>query len=415
MIKGVLDDLVMAVFGCKGFTDSIFKHFHPKRDMLILEDGCGCGKLGINLALMGANVVLLDIDSAQLMKAMSLVDAINALLNVRLPVVYREADALNLPYPDGIFDLVFSEGVAEHWSDEKRQRYLDEAARVCKGKVIIIVPNAMNKKVMEMSEKIVITYKSMPPKEKPYLPGELRVSMERAGLKNVVVEPVFGNDFEASKVIVGVGEKNIGWERLDEIVDISKAVEARGDKEKWIWWQEHDFTHGGKYTDKKSLTERSRTVSIGMLGNEGLVLDAGCCGGWFSLEIAKKGNRVVGLDLPRVVRQAVLQNPGMLVAGDACNMPFKKEVFDAIYASELIEHLFEPESFVAESYRILKPDKKLIICTPWSEEASLCHPTHRAWFDKDSLTELLQKHDFEVKRIETISETRIIIVEARKK
>lgn len=196
--------------------------------------------------------------------------------------------------------------------------------------------------------------------------------------------------------------------------NLGDARADRDNKEKWLAWQQWDFTHGGKTTTGQSLTERSRVVSLDMLGNEGIVLDAGCCDGHFSKKIMDKGNKVVSLDLPAVIKQTYPLNPGMCISADACQMPFESQVFDAIYASELIEHLFQPEIFVAECHRILKPDKKLIICTPWDKEASLCHDTHRAWFDELALGKLLVDTGFNVEQTVSIQESRIMVFLAKK-
>jgi ubiquinone/menaquinone biosynthesis C-methylase UbiE len=67
------------------------------------------------------------------------------------------ADVLRLPFPDESFDIVWNEGVNEHFDREKRQLVFSEMARVCKvgGQVIVIVPNTLNlpyrlwKKVLE--------------------------------------------------------------------------------------------------------------------------------------------------------------------------------------------------------------------------------------------------------------------------
>lgn len=195
--------------------------------------------------------------------------------------------------------------------------------------------------------------------------------------------------------------------KISEVLGDARA--DRDNKQKWLAWQEWDFTHGGKNTTSQSLTERSRMVSLDMLGKEGLVLDAGCCDGHFSKKIMGKGNNVVSLDLPAVIKQTYPLNPGMCISADACKMPFESQVFDAIYASELIEHLFEPELFISECHRILKPDKKLIICTPWDKEASLCHDTHRAWFDQHSMSKLLMDNKFLIQSIETIQESRVMV------
>lgn len=50
---------------------------------------------------------------------------------------------------------------------------------------------------------------------------------------------------------------------------------------------------------------------------------------------------------------------------DAQNMkPFPSNYFDFIYAGQLIEHLFYPEKFLRESYRVLKKNGIMIMETP---------------------------------------------------
>ena len=48
-------------------------------------------------------------------------------------------------------------------------------------------------------------------------------------------------------------------------------------------------------------------------------------------------------------------------------LPFKRNTFDVIIASELLEHLNDPEIFFSESHRILKKGGILILTTPNSD------------------------------------------------
>jgi len=52
------------------------------------------------------------------------------------------------------------------------------------------------------------------------------------------------------------------------------------------------------------------------------------------------------------------------IAGDAIQLPFKKETFDVITSFDLIEHLINPDDFLAESSRILKWRGWFVISTP---------------------------------------------------
>jgi SAM-dependent methyltransferase len=49
---------------------------------------------------------------------------------------------------------------------------------------------------------------------------------------------------------------------------------------------------------------------------------------------------------------------------DAENLPFQTECFDAVVSIETVEHLDNPEKFVGEVYRVLKPNSKCYIKTP---------------------------------------------------
>ena len=56
-------------------------------------------------------------------------------------VTYVQGDALHLPFPDGSFDVVFSNAVIEHVGDRKRQRrFVAEAVRVGR-RVFLTTPN----------------------------------------------------------------------------------------------------------------------------------------------------------------------------------------------------------------------------------------------------------------------------------
>ncbi len=91
--------------------------------------------------------------------------------------------------------------------------------------------------------------------------------------------------------------------------------------------------------------------------------------------------------------------------------PFPSNFFDTIVAGELIEHLHNPEIFVKESKRVLKPNGQLILTTP--NRNSLINrlfktyhaPLHFSLFSIPELTSLLEKHNFKIKKIYTLPYT----------
>jgi len=89
------------------------------------------------------------------------------------------------------------------------------------------------------------------------------------------------------------------------------------------------------------------------------------------------------------------------VVADVFQLPFGENTFDCIVASEIIEHLYEPELFVKKLFYILKPEGTLILTTPYNEklEYNLCvhcnKPTprnaHLHSFNEKNMQELIRR------------------------
>ena len=146
----------------------------------ILEVGCGSGTR--TLALLKdfeeyhLNAVFVDLSLLALSFAKRSAD------NNKINAAFILADGFRLPFPDGTFDIVWNEGVNEHFEGKERQNIFDEMARVCNvgGEVIVIVPNALNlpyrltKKILEMRNLWIYGF------EKPFTIFELKRRMRDA-------------------------------------------------------------------------------------------------------------------------------------------------------------------------------------------------------------------------------------------
>lgn len=105
-------------------SPSVLKAITSKLDlarMKVLEVGAGTGRDSVELAKLGADVTVLDFspDSLKIIEAQK--DK-HGLANLRLV----EADALAMPFEDGEFDLVFHQGLLEHFRnphDLLREQY----------------------------------------------------------------------------------------------------------------------------------------------------------------------------------------------------------------------------------------------------------------------------------------------------
>ena len=111
------------------------------------------------------------------------------------------------------------------------------------------------------------------------------------------------------------------------------------------------------------------------------VLDMGCGGGRHAFALYKKGAHVVALDLdaaelkdvagmfaalePEVPSGATAQ----AVRGSAYSLPFADDSFDKVIAAEILEHLPEDSTAMAELARVLKPGGLIAVTVPrWGPE-----------------------------------------------
>jgi SAM-dependent methyltransferase len=76
---------------------------------LVLEAGCGAGRFTQVLAETGCSLVAFDYSSA--------VDVSAENNRARRNISFAQADLLDLPFPDGVFDRVFCHGVIQHTPD----------------------------------------------------------------------------------------------------------------------------------------------------------------------------------------------------------------------------------------------------------------------------------------------------------
>jgi len=100
----------------------------------ILEAGCGSGANSIFLANRGLDVTCIDIDD----KILKFASDSSKLFAVQPK--FKKRNLLKLDYPKGYFDVVFSHGVLEHFSDKDIIKIVNKELSVSKY-VIISVPS----------------------------------------------------------------------------------------------------------------------------------------------------------------------------------------------------------------------------------------------------------------------------------
>jgi ubiquinone/menaquinone biosynthesis C-methylase UbiE len=113
------------------------------------------------------------------------------------------------------------------------------------------------------------------------------------------------------------------------------------------------------------------------------------------------GNNVASIDLPTITKVAQKRHISYVVSGDAEKLAFADKSFDVVLASEVVEHLWNPESFFAEAYRILKSKGYLIVETPEGKEG-LRYDAHKHYFTVEILQHMLGSK-FSMSRFERFS------------
>jgi ubiquinone/menaquinone biosynthesis C-methylase UbiE len=78
----------------------------------VLDAGCGMGRFAEVCARAGADVHAIDLSTA--------VEAAARNLGHHANVSFYQADIMNLPFPEGTFDIIYSIGVLHHTPDTKR-------------------------------------------------------------------------------------------------------------------------------------------------------------------------------------------------------------------------------------------------------------------------------------------------------
>lgn len=96
------------------------------------------------------------------------------------------------------------------------------------------------------------------------------------------------------------------------------------------------------------------------------VLDVGCGDGTVSKLFLDAGHVVFGVDIvPEFVEKAIEKGIRAKTADvTQRGLPFAAGEMDAVYAGALVEHVYDPEFFLRECYRVLKERGILVLSVP---------------------------------------------------
>jgi len=159
---------------------------------------------------------------------------------------------------------------------------------------------------------------------------------------------------------------------------------------------------------------------LALVGTGKRVLDVGCSSGYLARPLVAAGCTVVGLEVDPKAAEAAREACEDVFVGDVetIELPFEPGSFDVVLCGDLIEHLREPEAFLARVRPLLRPDGRLVLTTPnvanWSmrlgllagrwryTERGILDHTHTHLFTRKTLAETLERSGY---RIETLDFT----------
>jgi SAM-dependent methyltransferase len=128
---------------------------------------------------------------------------------------------------------------------------------------------------------------------------------------------------------------------------------------------------------------------------KGRLLDFGC--GRKPYENLFTVSEYVGLDMEQSGHDH--RNSKVDVFYDGKHIPFPDASFDALFCSEVLEHVFDPDLVLAEIRRVLKPGANALLTVPfsWNEHEV---PFDYARYSTFGIRHLLERHGFEVLEVQ---------------
>ena len=127
----------------KKFINKVIQYAKNKK---VIEMGCGTGLMAGYLQKLGLDVIALDLSQAVLNYACEIAKQ----SNIISPCKYEQGDILNLKYKPNTFDVSYSNGVLEHFTDEEIIEILKQQMNISKY-VIFGIPSTyfnMNEKML---------------------------------------------------------------------------------------------------------------------------------------------------------------------------------------------------------------------------------------------------------------------------
>ena len=180
-------------------------HVGELRGKQVLEIGAGTGRDSFPLIKCGAHVVQLDyaVNSLRILKRLA--------EDLSLPATIVGGDTFQLPFADETFDVVFHQGLLEHFRHKQAEALLKENVRVLKRGGILLVDVPQRYHVYTVAKHLMMALnKWFAGWERSFSVGELKGRMRTLGLTPIhaygewMVPSFFYRSFREALKVVGL-------------------------------------------------------------------------------------------------------------------------------------------------------------------------------------------------------------------
>lgn len=161
------------------------------------------------------------------------------------------------------------------------------------------------------------------------------------------------------------------------------------------------------------LSQGPHPKIIRYVGNHKKVLDVGCASGYLGKELARRGCRVVGIEIDPEAARSAAQVCEDVIVGDIeeiADLHYPPKYFDVIICADVLEHLKRPDLTLEKLRLYLRPDGLLIMSIPniayWRirlrllfgqfeyKETGILDKTHLRFFTLESVKKFLTQAGF---------------------
>jgi SAM-dependent methyltransferase len=212
-----------------------------------------------------------------------------------------------------------------------------------------------------------------------------------------------------------IGEKD-GFTLL-RCADCNTAIATPlpSEQELMSFYQNHKKSacYSGK---KESKIRRSRGRALRLMREKlpgKRFLDIGCNIGYMVAAAQAAGFEAHGIDIDGAAIEAARRNfpdAGKFELISLQDLAARGDKFDVVYTSEVVEHVRDPEEFIAAASKALSPGGLLYVTCPdgghfavprsFVKWGMVCPPEHLTFFSRAGMKKLLSRHGLKVEKFQ---------------